>query len=162
MGKQFIYYADRQLSLEIRAFAQTLALKIISQDPKSKNIRYFDNAVDAVDYNIYFYDDSIGTLIFNPNHGLIDDSASPVIQVCQTYVSEEKRIVHRGRLWISTFYYSANGNKIFQSKVLDDNYKKLVSFIKKRTVYRSILKGNHRDVPSKSYISDGGSIPNSV
>ena len=154
MGKQLIYYADKQLSLEIRALAQTLALKIISQDGRTKDIQFYDNIAEAVDYNIYFYDDSIGNLIFNPNNGLIDDNASPVIQVCQTYISEEKRIVYRGRLWISTFYYSADGNKIFQSKTLDDDYKKLVSFIKKRTVYRNIFKGSNCDVQSKSYVSD--------
>lgn len=155
MGKQLIYYADNKLSLEIRVLAQTLGLKIISQDTISKNIQYFDDAADAShDYNIYFYDKLLGDLVFNPNSGLIDDNASPVIQVSQTYISEEKRIVYRGRIWISTFYYSKDGNKVFQLKELDSKFKKLVSFIKKRTVYKNVTKDCNYDIQLKAYVSN--------
>ena len=154
MGKQFNYYADFDLSLRIREMALSLGLEIIKQDSRSRQITRARSADDfSTEYSIFFYDELFGTLSFNRNTGLINDSNSPVIQVSQTKVNDEEEYVSRGRLWVSTSHYDANGAKIVTVPELIKKYTKLVAFIRRNVVNEEVPHGECRDVYIKSYVS---------
>lgn len=154
MGRQFNYYADSDLSLKIREMALSLGLEIIKQDPRSKQVTRSHNADDfSREYNIFFFDEPLGTLSFHRNTGLINDGSSPVIQVSQTKVNHEEECVSRGRLWVSTSHYDENGAKIVTTPELIKKYTKLVAFIRRNVVNEEVPHGEYRDVYIKSYVS---------
>ena len=154
MGHQIIYYANDSLSKDIRVYAKSLGLDIVIRDSHNSYIINPGDEIETNAYIIYFYDNSLGKIILNSETSLINDSASPVIQVCQTRVCHTKKIIYSGRLWISSFYYTKAGNKILQSKTLEQKNKKIVSFIKKHTVYQCVAKDVNGTIISKAYVSE--------
>ena len=154
MGKQLNYYADFDLSLKIREMALSLGLEIIKQNPRNKQIIRTRSADDfSSEHHIFFYDELFGALSFNENTGLINDSSSPVIQVSQTIIHNEEEYVSRGRLWIATSHYDANGDKVITAPELIKKYTKLVAFIKRNVVNEEVPHGEHRDVYIREYVS---------
>lgn len=147
MGKQFNYYADYDLSLRIREMALSLGLEIIKQNPRSKQITRAHSADDfSREYNIFFYDEPLGVLSFHGHTGLINDGSSPVIQVSQTKVNHEEECVYRGRLWVSTSHYDANGAKIVTAPELIKKYTRLAASIRRNVVNEEVPHGEYRDV----------------
>lgn len=154
MGHQITYYVSDSLSKDIRIYARSLGLDIVVKEPHNSYIINPGDEIETLAYIIYFYDCSLGEIILNSETGLINDSASPVIQVCQTKVCHTKKVIYSGRLWISSFYYTKSGKKISQSKVLEHKYKKIVSFIKKHTVYQCVSKSTDSTIIAKVYVSE--------
>ena len=154
MGRQITYYVSDYFSKDIRAYAKSLGLDIVIRDSHNSYVINPGDDIESNAYIIYFYDSSIGKIILNSETSLIDDSASPVIQVCQPRVCHTKKVIYSGRLWISSFYYTKTGERILQSKILEQKYKKIVSFIKKHTVYQCVAKDVDRTIIEKAHVSE--------
>lgn len=103
-------------------------------------------AVDAKESNIYFaylYKESYGNLIFRQNYrAQIDQIKSPVIEFSKTRINRAQRKILRGRIWLSTQFYTSDGTLVKREAELLMDYEKLVRWIKKNVPYQKIPKGN--------------------
>ena len=155
MGKQIVYYAETDLSKSIRAWALSLGLTIVQQDPRSKKISFFyDIEGSPENYSIYFFDEQLGEIVINSNTGLINDSISPVITVNQTRVEDGEKCIYPGRLWISTSYFDVNNNKVYTHPSLIKKYSQLRTQVKRNMIYQALPHGENRDIFIKGYVSE--------
>ena len=155
MGKQIIYYAESELSKSIRGWALSLGLVIVRQDPSSKEV-YFSRDVEGSpeNYSIYFFDEQLGSIVFNSNTGLINDSISPVITANQTRIDDAEKCIYPGRLWVSTAYFDANGVNVYTHSSLIKKYSQLRARIKRNVVCQDVPHGENRDTYMKGYVSE--------
>ena len=87
--------------------------------------------------------ESYGNLIFRQNYrAQIDQIKTPVIEFSKTRINRAQRKILRGRIWLSTQFYTSDGTLVKREAELLRDYEKLVRWIKKNVPYQKIPKGN--------------------
>ena len=154
MGRQIIFYIEKELQDEFIQFAFGQGFVLIAQDHE---IQQFVKCKQLSDikplYNgLYFYKE-----IYGPYYNTkwsnyhMNDVESPVIQFSRNAVNHEKKQVSQGRIWMQPKYYNVQGEIIEKDSQLTKDYNILVKYIKKCIPYRGIKLGNRI---YKEYVSD--------
>lgn len=146
MGRQINFYMDSET--QDRFIDYIIESEFVLLNPWASVIDVRESNV----YNIMLYKESYGDLVrCQYGRKQIDQLTSPVIEFSKATINRERKVMHRGRIWIATQYFADDGTIIRKDAGLIKDYERLVRWIKKNVPYQLIPKGGYE---LKEYAND--------
>lgn len=152
MGKQFRFIMDE--SDEKDFFNYVVRTGKVFQTNKSEGTFQIFSILDELWLKLYLTKDEFDNLSYiNSKDGVqyIDTLKSPVIEFRQTLPRYHNKEIQRGRIYFDNRYYDEEGNIVQKEKTLDNWYKELVGWLKKRL---KCVEISSNDKAMKEYVSE--------
>lgn len=159
MGKQIIFFMDKELEQEFFEFVNESAVVLFEDSSglleavnvlPSSDIRYW--------WSLYIYNEKFGDYTLNDlDNGKVylDLFKSPVIKFNRTIIREDTKDMSRGRLWFQNSYWDDEDELVYKDPNLDKLYQKLCRWIRKKIpkVEVNAKNGVHKEYISKPLIN---------
>lgn len=147
MGKQIEFYMSEKKQMEFVKYLFEDDFIFLDYYSEILNREVISDFV-----TVYLYKRNYGEIVMN-HHAVkaLELNVCPIIEFSKTSITEQKKIVHRGRLWMEDRYYASDKKLVKKDEQFIKDYQKLVRWIKKNVPYQQIKMG---DYIVKEYIND--------
>jgi len=151
MGKQINFYMSKDVEAEFIEYLKQNNFIFLHID--FKNNKIIDTHGETNNSSaLYLFKEVYGDIIMQEGVlSRLNTIKSPVIELRRTIIKEDKKMIHRGRIWVSNQYYDELGIIIKKNPQLIQDYNLLVRWIKKHVPYQEIKKEEHS---VKEYVND--------
>lgn len=151
MGKQINFYMSKDVEDEfIEQLKQNNFIFLITDFENNKIIDTHGKTDNSS--KLYLFKEVYGNITMQEGMlSRLNTIKSPIIEFRRTIIKEDKKIILRGRIWVSNQYYDECGTIIKKNPQLMQDYNSLVRWIKKYVPYQEIKKD---ECLVKEYIND--------
>ncbi len=145
MGRQINFYMSELVEKEFFELLSSKGYKILYEGYAGDNIQELTSydGLDRKKWLIVLYKDFYGSLIYaNERETEINRDYSPVIEWHRTIIDDHKKIIHRGRIWMSGWIE-------FEDFAIEEQFKK---------DYNSLVRWIKKNVPKQEYMKKGHTL----